>query len=65
MRTMMIDELEMVTGGTEPMIKLQEVEFYDQNGTKYVISVKEQELPDVIDHSVSYSDGNGNQFIVK
>ena len=67
MRTMMMDELEKVNGGYEPMIIEQRVTYYDGNGNPYTIIVRPQEIPmpDIIGMKVTYSDGNGNTYTIE
>ena len=59
-----MDELENVTGGTEPMIIEQRVTYYDANGREYTITVKarESKLPDIIAQKVTYYDASGHEY---
>lgn len=61
----MMDELEKVTGGADPMIAYQEVVYYDAAGNRYVLRVKEPELPDIISQKVTYTDGNGTVYVLE
>ena len=62
---LMMEQLEKVIGGTEPMIMAQEAVYYDANGNKYTLTVKTRELPDILSQKVSYSNGNGTTFTLE